>query len=503
MITGLKKSMAIYGIILLIALCISAVSANMPFFWDTVLTARMASFFYFEGLNAFIVPAELDNGNIPSYGLYLSLAWKIFGRSLMVSHWSFFPFILIYFYQVLRLSSRYIAEPRRQMMIVLILLVNPVIITQMLLMAYDIILAAFFLWALNAMLAGKNLQYAVSLVLIALVTVRGWIFFPALFIMQSLLVPNTSWKNRFINVWPFIPVTVLMIVWLIYHKNQTGWLIFSPLMIETDRHLLDFSMIYRQWIYIVWKNLDMGNIILWFMLLFLMIRKIKNAEKVKLKYFFSANKEGLPDNAGRTSAPLQVTKEILLITFIPALLLSASMSLMSNPIGHRYFVVPFTIITVFAVVLIYGMQKKIFRTISFFIIIITLISGNFWMYPQRYGNGWDCSLKVLPYFKLDREMRDFISDNHIDPKSVGTDFPLFESPLFTRLDSNGSGYCDMEPFTLSHFSFILHSNVSNKFHPDSLEKIRINWPVSYKLSRNMVNMTLYKNPENYSSLLTE
>ncbi|MBL0080448.1 MAG: hypothetical protein IPP53_15465 [Bacteroidetes bacterium] len=70
-------------------------TANNPFFWDTVLTSKIAQYFYENGFGNLIVPIDLDAGHPPFFQIYLSILWKLFGKSLLVSHLAMLP---LYYY---------------------------------------------------------------------------------------------------------------------------------------------------------------------------------------------------------------------------------------------------------------------------------------------------------------------------------------------------------------------------------------------------------------------
>jgi hypothetical protein len=71
-------------------------------FWDTVqLAGKHGLFFYENNFLSFVLPNEIDSGHIPFFGFYLAIIWKIFGKSLVVSHFAMLPFMLAlayYFY---------------------------------------------------------------------------------------------------------------------------------------------------------------------------------------------------------------------------------------------------------------------------------------------------------------------------------------------------------------------------------------------------------------------
>ena len=65
------------------------------FFWDTVqLASQHAQFFLENGFSTFLLPDEMDSGHPPTFGFYLALVWRVFGKTLSISHLAMLPFLL-------------------------------------------------------------------------------------------------------------------------------------------------------------------------------------------------------------------------------------------------------------------------------------------------------------------------------------------------------------------------------------------------------------------------
>ena len=54
------------------------------------------------------MPDSFDPGHPPFLGFLLALSWKIFGHTLMVSHFVILPFIIGFFYQLFKFISYFI-----------------------------------------------------------------------------------------------------------------------------------------------------------------------------------------------------------------------------------------------------------------------------------------------------------------------------------------------------------------------------------------------------------
>ena len=65
------------------------------FFWDTVQLGSIHAQFYFDNnFSFFFLPENIDSGHPPTFGIYIALIWKIFGKSLVTSHFAMLPFLM-------------------------------------------------------------------------------------------------------------------------------------------------------------------------------------------------------------------------------------------------------------------------------------------------------------------------------------------------------------------------------------------------------------------------
>ena len=129
-----------------------------------------------------------------------------------------------------------------------------------------------------------------------------------------------------------------------------------------------------------------------------------------------------------------------------------------------------------------------------FLFCVGLATGNFWLYGGGFSNGWDSSLKVLPYFNLKYEMDNFVKEQKINPEEIGTKFPLHHDIKHTYLAGESFHYTDMQEDYLEKFNYVLLSNVSNQFSVAEKEKINSSWILLKELSRGEVYLRLFKNP---------
>nr|MBA3972302.1 hypothetical protein [Bacteroidota bacterium] len=378
-------------------------SINIPFFWDGTFFSALSVHFYHNGFNGFIAPQANDTGGFPLFSTYLALMWKCFGKTLLVSHVAMLPFLFGITYEYFKLAKRFVST-RTILFTILLLMIEPVLITQSVLMGYDILITYFFLMALNVMYDNKNIIYCIAVVLLCMISVRG------IMLSGALLIIDITIRQRlnFTIIKVYIPAVLFLTCWIFYHHAQTDWYIFSPVRENNAEQFAGVTMMFRQLFYIVWKNLDLGRIALWIIFIFAAIYHVR-----------------------KKTFPLM--KDLILLLIVPLVVLSACMILIKNPIGHKYFLTTFLILNIAAGYVIDRFEDKKIRNILFTLSAASLIAGNFVMYSQRYGNSWDSSLKIIPYFDLSKKMHEHIKSSNISPSEVATQFPLTSDSQFSYL----------------------------------------------------------------------
>jgi hypothetical protein len=440
-------------------------SFNIPFFWDSTFFSGLSIYFYENGMNGLIAPESFDTGGFPMYSIYLTALWKCFGKTLLVSHLAMLPFLFGLLYEFFKLAKRYLNEKTIVWAIILLLL-EPVFITQSMFMGYDIIIAYFFLLSLNALYNKKSILFSIALLLLCLISIRGMMLSVALFIID--LYHNRKFNFTFLK--NYIAAILILLLWAFYHKQQTGWYIFSPLRESNAEQFSGINMMLRQFLYILWKNLDMGRIALWIIFIFFCL------------YFFKKTKS-------------EQHKEVLRNVSVPFVILTSFMILIKNPIGHKYFLVVFCMLIIATCYFIQHIEKQNTRRLTFLMLAMCLIAGNFIIYPQRYGNAWDSSLKVISYFPLEQKMRTYIHTKQIDSETIGTQFPLTNNVSSSTLaDTSVASYKDIETNPINNFPYFLYCNIINSGRMADLENIQKNWIVEKELKSGMVELILYKNP---------
>lgn len=440
---------------------------NIPFFWDGIYFSKAASLFYHGNSSFFDCGKYTDNTMLPLYSAYLALTWSIFSKSLWVSHFVFLPFVLWLFYETYRFAKKYL-NPFFCSLSLLLLFIEPTVITQSILMGYDIILACMFIFSLNRRIEKQNLLFSVGLSVLALFSIRGLFLVFSLFFVDWIIKKQDKENVSFLTlIKPYMPAIFLVSIWLIYHKTKTGWFLFSPLHESTDESFVSASMAMRQLIYVLWKNLDFGRVFLW---LVVIVFVLKNKTQ---------------ETTSRT---------ITVCLFIPLFITALFMAVVSNPIGHKYFIFLFPLLIVLFSFCLQQLSNK--KTALLFVVMafFFLLSGNFWLYPQKYGNGWDSSLKVLPFFDLKLEMDDFIEAEKIEKNTIATQFPLDTNNCYSYLADSAENYTNVETEKITDYKYFLYSSVMNPRKTETIEYIRKTWVPIKTMSRGLITLCLYKKP---------
>src|SRR5687768_9297401 len=105
----MKQSKILLPFIFLLLL-LTILSLRIPFFWDSAFFSAASVHFYEFGFSGFIAPEEFDTGGFPLYSTYMTSVWKLFGKSLIVSHFAIFPFLIGLLWEFYKLCKRYLNE---------------------------------------------------------------------------------------------------------------------------------------------------------------------------------------------------------------------------------------------------------------------------------------------------------------------------------------------------------------------------------------------------------
>ena len=462
------KSHTAFLIFLFCYLVIFLLCIKVPMFWDMSYISRISNLIYDNHFSIFIFDVT-DNGATPIYSIYVAILWKIFGKSLFVSHLAILPFtigILFYFYKI---SKRFI-DKKFIPIALLLLLIEQTIITQTIMAGDDLVYCFLFLLGLNSVFENKRFLIALSMLIIPILNLRGFSIVLSLLLIDFYInvLNNSSIKKISKIIFTYIPTLAILLIWLLYHYYITGWYAVSGSR-DKYHHLNGLNIIARNIIYITWKIIDFGRIIsIFFIVLFYFIAQ-KKKDKTGIKLFL-----------------------LILFSVLPYLLFFISFT---YPVSHRHFMITYILGIIFFT---YGLNYIKLKSTRIIILIFTsasLIFGNFIIYPERFGNGWDSSLKMLPYFNLKEQLDNYIEISNIAPASVGTKFPMDFDNYDCNLKNKHFKFSELdnEPFDKMHY--IVQSNICNTFTPEEIEKLNSKWILVKEFHSCQIYFKLFKNPD--------
>jgi hypothetical protein len=489
---------------------------NHFFFWDTVqLGSQHAQYFYENGFSTFLLPDEMDSGHPPSFGYYLALAWVLFGKTLVVSHLAMLPFVLGIVWQAYKLGEKFLGE-WQAVLFPLVLMCNPVMASQGILVSPDVVLIFFFLMALNSILDKNGKWLSVAILGLAMVSMRGMMVCAALFLFDvwynsqkspkfwiiaknlpplSILttkparlenfskIPN-FWKIVLRTFTPYIIGGLTAFSFLLFHYLKKGWIGYhANSEWATAFQIVDFQSFIKNIAILIWRFLDFGHLFIVFTILFLGLipfRLIKKTQQASSGYQIFKN-----------------TKVLWVLLGISILLLTPTLLMYKGLLAHRYLLPIYVILNFLALKLVSDLKTGKLQPFLFSMIFIGLITGNLWVYPQPISTGWDSTLAHLPYYKLRNDMLRYIENKGMKRSDIGTAFPNLRPSKLVDLTNYTEGG-NFSSLDFEKNKYILYSNVMNDFNKDELAILADKWQVEKRLfyphfsgNRFMVEVILY------------
>jgi hypothetical protein len=454
--------------------------SHHPFFWDTIqLGSKHAHFFYETGFSSIILPEEIDSGHLPAFGMYLAAAWKIFGKSLPVSHFAMLPFLLGAVFFLLKIGDR-LAGRRWSPWLALLCLADPVLAGQAVLVSPDLALVCFFLMALWAIWErGKRVWLTIAVIGLGLVSMRGMMLGIALYFFYVFtgFRKKDGLKIPARKILPFLPGGLLASAFLFYHWKMTGWVGYhagSTWAPSFER--VGFYGLLKNKLVLGWRFLDFGRVFI----------------VAGLTVIFALNWPGF----AKWKTQLKNLKnddllaQLLVLLLVTALAIIPPLVLYKGLLGHRYLLPVFLPLTFLFFYTLQSLAK--YRRTLFIAVFAGLASGNFWVYPKNIAMGWDSTLAHLPWYKLEAEMEEYLRSKDIPFSQVGTAFPNIGPRENMELNEAGDGFRQKN---LDENCYIFYSNVMNDFTDEEIDRLENEWQEVARRERRGVSVILYKKPE--------
>ena len=457
------------------------------FFWDTVQLGSLHAHFYLENnFDSILLPAEMDSGHPPLFGMYLAMCWKLFGKSLVVSHFAMLPFILGTVKVLFEIGKYFFQKTSWVLVLVALVFFDPCWIGQATLITPDIVLVFSFLLALNGVLTNHaptnrhpnfqllpKLKIMIGIIGLCLISMRGMMVAAAIFSFDFLyfffLEKNKfNLQKAFSKTLPYWLGGFLGLAFLIFHYTKTGWIGYhedspwAPLFAKVG-----WQGMLRNVGILIWRLLDFGRV-------FVVGIILLGASQV----FFKKRK--IDDHL----------KRLLLLLLLLFLFLTPSFIMHKDLSGHRYLLPLFLVLDMIGVYVIYSFfQKNKIHKVLVVIALLGLATGNLWIYPKTVAQSWDSTLAHVPYFDLRKKMIAYLYEQQIPISEVGTVYPNLAT--FELIDLNGKNEQFPEADLEKH-QYIFYSNVYNDFSDDEIALLEKEWQVVKEFRKGRIFVILYR-----------
>lgn len=445
-----------------------------PFFWDTVqLASKHAHFFYENGLQWLPLPRAIDSGHPPIFGYYLAHIWAIFGKSLPVSHFAILPFLLLNV-TLLWIIGRRLAGNTWGNFFPLLVLADPVLLSQCAMVSPDIVLVTGFLLVVEGVLGQRKPFVVVGVFLLCAISMRGMMTAGALAIWAVLLpfFRQFDWRKMLADALLYLPGFAFAAWFLWWHWQLCGWTGFhdkSPW--AGAFKLVDAAGFLRNTAVLGWRWLDFGRF----------------GEFIVLGGLFYSQ---LRQKQGPFTVLELFKKPIFSLLLCLVVFLSPSALLYQNLSAHRYFLPAFIALHLLVFQLITNSKlpnltkKWIIAALVFF-----LLTGNLWRYPRGISMDWDSTLAHRSYHGLRVEALYFIDSKNISFNSIGSAFPNLNTGENLLLNGDQRQFAPMD---FSQNKYILASNIFNDISGEDYAVLRGDWRLIWEKTHNGVWIEIYE-----------
>ena len=458
----LKANSVIF--IYLLYLIIVIFNLNSCYFWDNIAITSKEAHLFFEGG----VTNPFTQSKLPFIGAVTAALWSLFGYKLWVSHVLIliFSFFLVYntqkIVELLKLN-KYTG------LIILVPLTEPTVLSQILIASPDVLLLAFFVMGLRALLEKSKIQLAVSIIFLGLVSNRG-MFAGAVLFLTYFVAGFIYKKEKGFFAWIYSNAVLILavVISLLYNViilTARKWEIVTP---EYSNHYLppaSINQIIRHGAEFALRLLENGRIFM-FVLAALVL------------YHFLKKKNKLTDY-----------ERILLVVFVAHLSIYVVFIFISSmPFSARYFLpFYFTLSLLIFSLLQKTILKKRIKLIATLILLFQF-TGNIWVYPDGIAKSWDCTLAHYPYYELRNECFSYIDEKQIDYADVSGGFCFYSDRRYVEL-LEGSKLVNSD----QNRKYYIYSNISNPTDEEmTLFSDKKRWEVEKSFSKWPIKVVLYR-----------
>ena len=227
---------------------------------------------------------------------------------------------------------------------------------------------------------------------------------------------------------------------------------------------VDFTGMLKNGLIITWRLLDYGRWIVFPVLIFL-FTKVVTEKTTRYQY--------------------------LLLVAIMGLFLLPSMVFHQYLSAHRYLLPILFSIQLLLYVGLFSTSSisKSLKNKLFGLVIISLFTGNLWVYPLNIAQGWDATLAHLPYYQSKATMLSYLNNHDIDFREIGTAFPeigpIHHRQLNHQLDS-------LSPLNFNKNQYVLVSNIMNDITKEQWRTLQNDWTLVHEVTHWPIIFSLYQ-----------
>ncbi|MBK7789424.1 MAG: hypothetical protein IPJ54_12780 [Saprospiraceae bacterium] len=454
---------------ILVYLVLVLLSLDHIFFWDTVqLASKQAHHFYEGSMFDFLLPDDIDSGHLLFMGWMLAWVWKIFGKTLWISHLTMIPWLLLLIYQVHLFSQKVISISWSSILASLLLL-DPTLMAQGALISPDIILMGGFFLVLNGIWSNQKSSIFTGSILCVLASNRGAMVVAALVLWQIYL----KWADRKNNIrsiipdlLPFLPAIILFFAFQFYHFWSKGWIGYHDLSPWAASFTAVTGLqLFKNLAIIGWRLADFGR---WMVGVILLVGLVK--------WWATLRKD-------------ETLQRLFFLLVFLSLFLLPSMVLHTGLSGHRYLLPIIMGLLMIAVRSVFLTQYVRFQFITISLLGLSLLTGHCWIYPKGIAQGWDASLAHWPYDELRSQMNQYMHQNKINIGDVGCSFPNLAEQKYLDLSPSTVKHANKD---LLHNSYFLYSNLYNDVSTEDFQMLENDFNVIHSLDDKGIYLILYQ-----------
>ena len=480
-----NKNNLFWIVAVLVFVLLTVISMNNGYFWDNIQqTSKEAHWFFQTNFSSLLMPPPDSGSEIvatgyhpPLMGIMTAALWKIFGYKLWVSHVFILFWAIILIYNLWKLIRLYFDE-KTVGWILLIVLLEPTVLTQFSIASPDFILFTAFIISLRAVLEKKPILLSVGILFLCGINMRGIFVGVILFLVHSYYTwlqqdKKLSLQTIFKNLLPYLPVILLLTSYFIYYLSQRGWFFTNET--KTDHYAMPTSVsrIVKHLAEFVLRTIENGRIFLWVLGFYVVYMYFKTKSKLT-----------------------QLSKVILLFWFLLTGLYFAFVFISQMPFSARYFMPQFFLLTILVLSGAKEFIQKKKMTLIFLAVLFFELTGNCWIYPENIAKSWDCTLAHLPFYELRQECFNYIDQQKLDYNDISAGFCLYNDRKFVELNNAGKIVGDKP-----NRKYYIESNVSNT--ADSLAwafKDVTKWKPVKRFSKGVVFIEIYEQVLNKQQL---